>query len=116
MKEILQAFKKVIDGFQKIFANLFNELDKINKKRIENKKWKLFLYLNNQCIKKIKIDKNFAPMNKIYVVNVIGKRHLIGTNRATKMVFKSFKYKYTKEDKREAHIEVIPFEGVEINE
>ena len=109
MKEILQAFKKVIDDVQKMFANLFDGLDKINKKRIENKKWKLFLYLNNQCIKKIKIDKNFAPMNKIYVVNVVGKRHLIGTNRATKMVFKSSKYKYTQEAKREAHIEVIPF-------
>lgn len=93
-----------------------NKTSEISKKLEKNKKWKLYLYLNNQCIKCLKIDKDFAPMNKFYVVKVKNMKHLVGTNNPTQMIFKSFKYKYTDEVKKTAHIEVIGYEGVGINE
>lgn len=89
---------------------------KITKAIEENKKWKLYLYLKGQCIKCLKIDKDFAPMNKIYVVKVRNKRHLLGTNKPVQIVVRSYKYKYTDEVKKTAHIEVIMYEGVEVNE
>ena len=97
-----------------------NSIIKKNVKKIqkhkENKKWKLYLYLNGQCIKCLKIDKDFAPMNKIYVIRTYGKKHLLGTNKPVQIVARSFKYKYTDEIKKEAHIEVMIYEGVTINE
>lgn len=95
---------------------MINKIKKIIKTYKENKKWKLYLYLNGQCIKCLKIDKNFAPMNKIYVVKVRNKRHLLGTNKPVQIVVRSYKYKYTDEVKKTAHIEVIMYEGVEVNE
>lgn len=95
---------------------MINKIKKIIKTYKENKKWKLYLYLNGQCIKCLKIDKDFAPMNKIYVVKVRNKRHLLGTNKPVQIVVRSYKYKYTDEAKKTAHIEVIMYEGVEVNE
>ena len=95
---------------------MINKIKKIIKTCKENKKWKLYLYLNGQCIKCLKIDKDFAPMNKIYVVKVRNKRHLLGTNKPVQIVVRSYKYKYTDEVKKTAHIEVIMYEGVEVNE
>ena len=95
---------------------MINQIIKIIKTYKENKKWKLYLYLNGQCIKCLKIDKDFAPMNKIYVVKVRNKRHLLGTNKPAQIVVRSYKYKYTDEVKKTAHIEVIMYEGVEVNE
>lgn len=95
---------------------MINKIKKIIKTYKENKKWKLYLYLNGQCIKCLKIDKDFAPMNKIYVVKVRNKRHLLGTNKPVQIVVRSYKYKYTDEVKKTAHIEVIMYEGVKVNE
>lgn len=95
---------------------MINKIKKIIKTYKENKKWKLYLYLNGQCIKCLKIDKDFAPMNKIYVIKVRNKRHLLGTNKSVQIVVRSYKYKYTDEVKKTAHIEVIMYEGVEVNE
>lgn len=95
---------------------MINKIKKIIKTYKENKKWKLYLYLNGQCIKCLKIDKDFAPMNKIYVVKVKNKKHLLGTNNPVQIVVRSYKYKYTDEVKKTAHIEVIIHEGVEVNE
>ena len=55
-------------------------------------------------------------MNKIYVVKVKNMEHLLGTNKPVQIVVRSYKYKYTDEVKKTAHIEVIIYEGVEINE
>lgn len=82
-------------------------------KLFKRNKWKLYLYYKNQCIKKLYIDEDFAPMDNLYVIDIIGKKHLIGTNKRTKMIFQSYKYKYTDKTKKEAHIEVIEFEGVD---
>ena len=106
---MIKMFKDMIENITKAVNKLIETIEK-------NKKWKLYLYLNNQCIKCLKIDKDFAPMNKFYVVKVKKMKHLIGTNKPTQMIFKSFKYKYTDEVKKTAHIEVIGYEGVGINE
>lgn len=109
MKEILKMFKQTIENIQKFVNKIVDKIE-------ENKKWKLYLYLNGQCIKCLKIDKDFAPMNKIYVVKVKNKKHLLGTNKPVQIVVRSYKYKYTDEVKKTAHIEVIIHEGVEVNE
>ena len=108
--------EKISVVFTKIIDKIVKKIQKAIKYFKNNKKWKLYLYLNGQCIKCLKIDKDFAPMNKIYVVKVRNKRHLLGTNKPVQIVVRSYKYKYTDEIKRTAHIEVIMYEGVEVNE
>ena len=108
--------KKIIGKIKNIFTIIVKKMQKLIKYFKNNKKWKLYLYLNDQCIKCLKIDKDFAPMNKIYVVKVRNKRHLLGTNKPVQIVVRSYKYKYTDEIKKTAHIEVIMYEGVEVNE
>ena len=108
--------EKISVVFTKIIDKIVKKIQKIKKYFKNSKKWKLYLYLNGQCIKCLKIDKDFAPMNKIYVVKVRNKRHLLGTNQAVQIVVRSYKYKYTDEIKKTAHIEVIMYEGVEVNE
>ena len=117
MIELLKIMMEKISAF---FNNIFDKIAKKIQKAIKyfknNKKWKLYLYLNGQCIKCLKIDKDFAPMNKIYVVKVKNMKHLVGTNKPVQMVVRSYKYKYTDEIKRQAHIEVLNYEGVELSE
>lgn len=108
--------EKISIVFTKIIDKIVKKIQKAIKYFKNNKKWKLYLYLNGQCIKCLKIDKDFAPMNKIYVVKVRNKRHLLGTNKPVQIVVRSYKYKYTDEVKKTAHIEVIMHEGVEVNE
>lgn len=108
--------EKISVVFTKIIDKIAKKIQKAIKYFKNNKKWKLYLYLNGQCIKCLKIDKDFAPMNKIYVVKVRNKRHLLGTNKPVQIVVRSYKYKYTDEVKKTAHIEVIMYEGVEVNE
>nr|DAJ48315.1 MAG TPA: hypothetical protein [Caudoviricetes sp.] len=108
--------EKISVVFTKIIDKIVKKIQKIEKCYENSKKWKLYLYLNGQCIKCLKIDKDFAPMNKIYVVKVRNKRHLLGTNKPVQIVVRSYKYKYTDEVKKMAHIEVIMYEGVEVNE
>lgn len=108
--------EKISVVFTKIIDKIVKKIQKIKKYYENSKKWKLYLYLNGQCIKCLKIDKDFAPMNKIYVVKVRNKRHLLGTNKPVQIVVRSYKYKYTDEIKKTAHIEVIMYEGVEVNE
>ena len=108
--------EKISVVFTKIIDKIVKKIQKAIKYFKYNKKWKLYLYLNGQCIKCLKIDKDFAPMNKIYVVKVRNKRHLLGTNKVVQIVVRSYKYKYTDEIKKTAHIEVIMYEGVEVNE
>lgn len=101
--KIAEKVQKIAKLLQKIQNNCKNE-----------KKWTLYLYLNGQCIGKKKIDKDFAPMGKFYIVKVRGMKHLLGTNRKVQIVVQSYKYKLTDEKKREAHIETLIYEGVDI--
>lgn len=106
--------KKISDIFTIIIDKIVKKAQKLKKNLINNKKWTLYLYLNGQCIDKRKIDKDFAPMGKFYVVKVRGMKHLLGTNRKVQIVVQSYKYKLTDEKKREAHIETLIYEGVDI--
>lgn len=106
--------KKISDISLNIFDKIVEKVQKLKKYLINNKKWILYLYLNGQCIDKRKIDKDFAPMGKFYVVKVRGMKHLLGTNRKVQIVVQSYKYKLTNENKREAHIETLIYEGVDI--
>lgn len=106
--------KKISDISLNIFDKIVENVQKLKKYLINNKKWTLYLYLNGQCIDKRKIDKDFAPMGKFYIVKVRGMKHLLGTNRKVQIVVQSYKYKLTDEKKREAHIETLIYEGVDI--
>ena len=106
--------EKISDISLNIFDKIVEKTQKLKKYLINNKKWTLYLYLNGQCIDKRKIDKDFAPMGKFYVVKVRGMKHLLGTNRKVQIVVQSYKYKLTDEKKREAHIETLIYEGVDI--
>lgn len=117
---MIKLFKDTIEEISTIFTNIFHEIvkkiQKVKKYYENNKKWKLYLYLNGQCIKCLKIDKDFAPMNKIYVVKLKNMKHLVGTNKSVQMIVRSYRYKYTDEIKKQAHIEVLNYEGVELSE
>ena len=106
--------EKISDILLNIFDKIVEKAQKLKKYLINNKKWALYLYLNGQCIDKRKIDKDFAPMGKFYIVKVRGMKHLLGTNRKVQIVVQSYKYKLTNEKKREAHIETLIYEGVDI--
>ena len=110
--------RTLIEKISDISLNIFDKIEeksqKLKKYLINNKKWILYLYLNGQCIDKRKIDKDFAPMGKFYIVKVRGMKHLLGTNRKVQIVVQSYKYKLTSEKKREAHIETLIYEGVDI--
>ena len=106
--------KKISAIFNKIIGKIAEFMQKLRLNYENNRKWTLYLYLNGQCIDKRKIDKDFAPMGKFYVVKVRGMKHLLGTNRKVQIVVQSYKYKLTDEKKREAHIETLIYEGVDI--
>lgn len=111
-------FNDFIDNISAILGKIIGKIVEISQKLKlyyeNNKKWTLYLYLNGQCIDKRKIDKDFAPMGKFYIVKVRGMKHLLGTNRMVQIVVQSYKYKLTNEKKREAHIETLIYEGVDI--
>jgi hypothetical protein len=106
--------EKISAIFNKLISKIAEFMQKLRLNYENNKKWTLYLYLNGQCIDKRKIDKDFAPMGKFYVVKVRGMKHLLGTNRKVQIVVQSYKYKLTDEKKREAHIETLIYEGVDI--
>lgn len=45
-----------------------------------NKKWKLYLYYNGVCIKRLLIDDNEAPAENSYVIRVWFKKQLFKSN------------------------------------
>lgn len=106
--------KKISAIFNKIIGKIAEFMQKLRLNYENNRKWNLYLYLNGQCIDKRKIDKDFAPMGKFYIVKVRGKKHLVGTNKMVQIIVQSYKYKLTNEKKREAHIETLIYEGVDI--
>lgn len=106
--------KQISAIFNKLIGKIAEFMQKSRLNYENNKKWTLYLYLSGQCIDKRKIDKDFAPMGKFYIVKVRGMKHLLGTNRKVQIVVQSYKYKLTDEKKREAHIETLIYEGVDI--
>lgn len=94
------------DMFTKLKTKLSNKIKQIKNLISKTDKWKLYLYLDGQCIGKQIVDTNFKPMENIYILKVKHFKHLIGTNRPTLMVFNYHKYKWTDNDKKTVHIEV----------
>ena len=43
-------------------------------------RWKLYLFYNGMLIKKVKINKDEAPADKVYFVRVYGKKSIFGSN------------------------------------
>lgn len=43
-------------------------------------RWKLYLFYNGMLIKKVKINKEEAPADKVYFVRVYGKKSIFGSN------------------------------------
>ena len=43
-------------------------------------KWKLYLFYNGMLIKKVKINEDEAPADKVYFIKVYGKKSMFGSN------------------------------------
>jgi hypothetical protein len=78
---------------------------------MKKKKWKLYLYYNNICIKKIYVNDNFKPLEEIYIIRVLFKRFLLGSWNV-KIVCTPKALKYTNNKTKEVHLEVELFGGV----
>ena len=76
-------------------------------------KWKLYLYLNGVCIKKIRINVNEAPKDNVYVINVWFKKQFFNSNKV-KVIVRPTKLIYTDEKKKETHWEFKYEEGIDI--
>lgn len=77
------------------------------------KKWKMYLYASNQCVKCIKIDDEESPFENVYIIRILFKKHIIGTNFG-KVIVKPVKLKYTDNEHKKIHVETKLYEGVDI--
>lgn len=75
--------------------------------------WKIYMYVNNQYIKKIRLKDVSQLFNSSYVINVWFKKYILGTNY-TKLVVKPKLLKKTIEDKHQIHVEIELERGVEV--
>ena len=75
--------------------------------------WKIYMYVNNQYIKKIKLNDVSQLFNSSYVINVWFKKYIFGTNY-TKLVVKPKLLKKTIEEKKQIHVEIDFERGVEV--
>lgn len=78
-----------------------------------HRKWKLYLYLNGVCIKKIKINVNESPKDNVYVCNIWFKKQIFGSN-LVKTIVRPTKLIYTNENKHETHWEFEYEKGIDI--
>lgn len=83
-----------------------------------NRKWKLYLYLNGVCIKKLKINMNKLPNlninENVFVFNVFFKKQIYGSN-LVKIIVRPTKVIYTNAKKKETHWEFIYEKGTDID-
>lgn len=89
---------------------------KIKKKTTKEDKWKIYLYLSGQNIAKVYRDDDATPLNEIYIIRIRGFKHLIGTNKKTRIIVRPYRYKFGDNDKKEIHLECVPYEGVRIDD
>lgn len=75
--------------------------------------WKIYMYVNNQYIKKIRLKDVSQLFSSSYVINVWFKKYIFGTNY-TKLVVKPKFLKKTIEAKKEIHVEIDFERGVEV--
>ena len=76
-------------------------------------KWKLHLFFNGKKIKTIRIDKDEAPADNVYIVRVIGKKDLFGSFIST-IAVRPVRLIYTSETKKSTYWGVSYELGVEI--
>lgn len=77
------------------------------------RKWKLYLYLNGVCIKKLKIKRNESPIDNVYSFNVWFKKQFFKSNKV-RIIIRPTKLIYTDEKKRETHWEFDYEKGIDI--
>lgn len=75
--------------------------------------WNIYMYANNQYIKKIRLRDISQLFSTSYVINVWFKKYIFGTNY-TKLVVKPKLLKKTIEDKKQIYVEIEFERGVEI--
>ena len=75
--------------------------------------WKVYMYVNNLYIKKMKVKNVGELFNTSYAINVWFKKHIFNTNY-TKVVVKPKLLKKTIENKKEIHVDVEFERGVEV--
>lgn len=75
--------------------------------------WKIYMYVNNQYIKTIRLKNVEQLFNSSYVINVWFKKYIFGTN-FTKLVVKPKLLKKTIEEKKQIHVEIDFERGVEV--
>lgn len=75
--------------------------------------WNIYMYANNQYIKKIRLRDVSQLFSTSYVINVWFKKYIFGTNY-TKLVVKPKLLKKTIEDKKQIYVEIEFERGVEI--
>lgn len=86
-------------------------LEKI--KTWRNKKWRLYIYYNGILVKKIRIHENEAPSQNSYVVTVLGKKNIFGSNKAT-VILRPVELLKNDEKNLKTHWGAIYERGVEI--
>lgn len=77
------------------------------------KKWNIYMYANNQYIKKIKLNDPEELFISSYAINIWFKKYIFGTN-FTKAIVRPKLLKKTIENKRQIHVEVEFEKGVEV--
>lgn len=77
------------------------------------RKWKLYLYLNGVCIKKLKINVDENPKDNVYIFNVWFKKQFYGSNKV-KVIVRPTKLICTEKDKKATHWEFKYEEGTDI--
>ena len=77
------------------------------------KKWKLHLYLNNLCIKKIYIDEETNPKDEIFVIDVWFKKNIFNAIHI-KTIVRPTKLIYTDMKKKNVHYEFEYEKGIDI--
>lgn len=82
-------------------------------KLLKNDKWTLYLYYRGIRIKKLKIDKNEAPADNVYIVNVYFKKQLFGSNFVNIAVRPTY-ILHNDDLKQKSYWEVIFEEGIKI--
>lgn len=85
--------------------------DLLLKMRPKQKTIKLYLYANNQCIKRIKVLEGENIFENNYIINVIGKKHIFGTNYV-KIIVRPVKM--LKNIKGEIHATIDYERGIEL--
>lgn len=100
-----------------MFKEIYNKLILYVKSKYKayKNRWTLYLYFKNQLIKKMYVDDDYKPIEHLYDIKVRGFKRFFGTNRKIQTVVIPVKYKFSDNKKREVHIEVDLYKGVDVN-